>query len=179
MRFLGTSALLFLLLALATLVARAVFPPGVDIPIILPLLIVAAAEAQESALQPWRTVFVIALIGGLAMETGSAVAPGLLLGSAVALSLLASAASRVLLAPATLRRRLLLVGAAIPAERLVLLLLSDPGTLWRAPHGLFQAVMMLVIIPALFGILSGAVWLFLLRRPLLRAALRPLFAREA
>jgi hypothetical protein len=157
--------MLFVTLAVMEFFVYRLVPPVIRVPLILPLLIVFATELPAKARTSFRTLMLLAILGGLAGELGSALRPGLVLVTYTIATILVSLIAQRLVSTHSMGLLTGLLFFGVTVVRLGLVLAQAPQLLDpQPPMLLLRTLMLLVVIPGVIGVPVGLLWHLLLRR---------------
>lgn len=161
--------LIFLALLTIELLVNRLNPLVVHIPVILPLLLVAAVVLSHGARSWFRTTLILSIIGGLAGEVGSTLPPGAILGSYAMVAFITAAVARRFVAQLTPRIIASIIASSSLLTYLALTAVARPTLLQLQPLSLFFQIMIIrVVIPTGVATILGLIWQSLLSRDQVR-----------
>lgn len=179
MRYSLSLLILFMILAVSEILVFRILPSALRVPVILPFLIVLAADLPALTRAPRRALFTFAVIGGIAAEIGSALPPGVLLVTYVVTTLLLFLVLQRFFAHVSMGIFILAVLGGVISVRLLLVLLFSSDILNLRPAiDLVRAIVSFLVIPALFAVPIALLWRFIVRRGGLRWILLSFSAQD-
>jgi hypothetical protein len=180
MRYTVSFLVLFFALLLLELLLQRLLPSVAHVPIVLPFLLVLALYLPTVSRAPLRALFTLSLLGGLALEFGSAAARGMVLLSVIGVTLAAYLIVERFARERNMIVLFLVLALGMGTAGTVLLFLGSPEGLSTATVAeQLSGIPRTVFLPTALGIPIGLLLHVLVQRRALRGFLQPLIAETA